>query len=134
MPAERGTDTRLSKPALLFLLGQKPEALDLLARQQPSLDAKHANTLYLKLVPYWKNPDAANEKALLDFAGSNRASLVLAHWHIGIRLLSEGDRAGARRHLETCVAIRYPYFWGYLESRALLARMNQDAKWPRWIP
>jgi hypothetical protein len=132
MPAERGTDTRLSKPALLFLLGQKQEALDLLARQQPSLDAKHANTLYLKLVPYWKNPDAANEKALLDFAGGSRASLVLAHWHIGIRLLGEGDRAGARQHLEACVAIRYPFFWGWLESRALLARMK-DPKWPRWI-
>ena len=133
MPAEGGTDTRLSKPALLFFLGQKEEALDLLARQQPRLDANPTNNLYHKLVPYWKNPDAANEKALLDFASGSRASLVLAHWHIGIRLLGEGDRAGARRHFEACVAIRYPFFWGYLESRALLARMK-DPKWPPWIP
>src|SRR5262249_26129727 len=100
MPADRGTDTRLSKPALLFLLGQKEEALDLLARLQPHLDAKDSKTLYNWLVPYWKNPDAANKKALLDFAGGSRSSLVLAHWHIGIRLLAEGDRSGARRHFE----------------------------------
>jgi serine/threonine protein kinase/Tfp pilus assembly protein PilF len=132
MLAEGGTDTRLSKPALLFFLGQKEDALDLLARQPPHLDSKDSKTLYHWLVPYWRNPDAANEKALLDFAVGSRASLVLAHWHIGIRLLGEGDRAGARRHLEACVAISYPFFWGYLESRALLARMK-DPKWPRWI-
>jgi tetratricopeptide (TPR) repeat protein len=134
MPVERGTDTRLSKPALLFFLGQEDQALDSLARQQPHLDPKEANILYQKLVPYWKNPDAANEKALLDFAGASRASLVLAHWHIGIRLLAKGDRTAARRHFEACVGLRYPFFWGYLESRALLAQMNRDAKWPPWIP
>jgi hypothetical protein len=60
--------------------------------------------------------------------------LVLAHWHIGIRQLADRDRAGARRHFEACRALHYPYFYGYLESRALLARMDRNPDWPDWIP
>jgi tetratricopeptide (TPR) repeat protein len=134
IPANRGTDSLLTKPALLFLLGQKSKALDLLTQQQPQPDPREGNTLHARLITYWKNPNATKEKELLDIAGRSKASLVLAHWHIGIRILGEGDRIGARRHFEACVAIHYPYFWGYLESRAMLARMSNDPTWPPWIP
>jgi serine/threonine protein kinase/tetratricopeptide (TPR) repeat protein len=122
-----------TQPALLFLLGQKPAALELCAKHQAELDPKADKTVYDRVVDYWKNPNAAREKELLDFAGSAKASLVLAHWHIGIRQLADGDRAGARRHFEACMALHYPYFYGYLESRALLARMDKDPTWPPWI-
>ena len=95
-------------------------------------DLDSRNALYDRLVNYWKNPNAASEKELLDLAGGSRASLVVAHWHIAIRLLADGNRDAARQHFETCMRQHYLYFHGYLESRALLARM-EDPNWPWWL-
>jgi serine/threonine protein kinase/tetratricopeptide (TPR) repeat protein len=122
-----------TQPALLFFLGEKQAALELCARHQAALDPGAGKTVYDRVVDYWENPDGTREKELLDFANRSKPSLVLAHWHIGIRQLADGDRAGARRHFEACLALHYPHFFGYLESRAFLARMDRDPEWPNWI-
>jgi tetratricopeptide (TPR) repeat protein len=134
MAEERAVAGLFTKPPLLFLLGERAEALHVLGQPKPELAPKHGNTLHDKLVAYWGHPSAATEKALLDLASRSKASLVHAHFQIGMRLLADGDRVAARRHFQACMALQYPLFTGYLESRALLARMNQDPTWPPWIP
>jgi serine/threonine protein kinase/tetratricopeptide (TPR) repeat protein len=133
MEGEQVADTLFPQPALLFLLGQREKAFQLLAEHRPDADLDSRNALYDRLVNYWKDPTAASEKELLDFAGGSRASQVLAHWHIAIRLIADGNRIAARKHFAKCMTLHYLYFRGYLESRALLARMK-NPKWPPWIP
>jgi serine/threonine protein kinase/tetratricopeptide (TPR) repeat protein len=134
MAEERATAGLFSQPSLLFFLGQKPAALHMLDQSKPERGPKDGNTLYDNVVAYWGRPSAATEKVLLDFASHSKASLAHAHFQIGMRLLADGDRVDARRHFQACMALQYPLFMGYLESRALLARMNQDPAWPPWIP
>jgi serine/threonine protein kinase len=134
MESERSVEGRFRRLALLFFLGQKEKALNLLGRYQPKPGPRASDKLYERVANYWKDPTADKEKQLLDFASGSKASLVYAHWYIAFRLLGDGDRAGARRHFESCVNLHYPYFLGYLESRALLARMDKDPNWPPWIP
>jgi serine/threonine protein kinase/tetratricopeptide (TPR) repeat protein len=134
MEAERSVEGRFRRLALLFFLGQKKKALDLFGKYPPKLGHRASDKLYERVASYWKDPTADEEKQLLDFASGSKASLVYAHWYIAFRLIGDGDREGARRHFKACMALHFPYFLGYLESRALLARMDKDLTWPRWIP
>src|SRR5262249_60138474 len=124
--AEDGATAGLfSQPSLLFFLGQKAAALHVLGQSNPERGPKDGNTLYDKVVAYWGHPSAATEKALLDLASRSKASLAHTHFQIGMRLLADGDRVDARRHFQACMALQFPLRDGYLQSRALLARMNQ---------
>jgi serine/threonine protein kinase len=128
MEVERSVFGQFKRLTLLFFLGEREKALDLLGKYQP----KDGDDFYKRVANYWNDPSAAREKELLDFASGSKTSSIFAHWYIAFRLLGDGDRDGARRHFEACVNLHYPYFLGYLESRALQARMK-DPKWPKWI-
>ena len=67
-------------------------------------------------------------------AGSIARDQMLAHYHIGLRNLAQGDRDGARRSFQQTVDTRV-FHWGAATlSRAFLARMEQDAEWPNSTP
>jgi serine/threonine protein kinase len=134
MESEQSVEGRFRRLALLFFLGEKEKALNLLGKYPPKPGPRASDKLYERVAHYWKDPTADKEKQLLDFASGSKASLVYAHWYIAFRLLGDGDRNGARQHFKACMALHYPYFLGYLESRALLAQMDRDANWPWWIP
>ena len=75
-----------------------------------------------------------NENELLRFAGSSARNQLMAHWYIGMRKLSRGDRDGARRSFQQAVDTRV-FHWGPVAlCRAFLARMDQDPAWPNSTP
>jgi tetratricopeptide (TPR) repeat protein len=118
----------------LFLLGQKEAALELLRSDQPN-DSHELGMLHAKLADYYKNPDAATMKSLLDFASRHKGFQISAHFAMGVRQLAEGDRVGALQHFQEGVAVRHPYWVPeYNRSRAFLVRMQKDPTWPPWIP
>ena len=50
---------------------------------------------------------------------------------VGMMLLADGDRAGAKPHFQASVATRCFYLGGYDLSRTFLARMEADPAWPK---
>jgi hypothetical protein len=72
------------------------------------------------------------EGRLLEAAGTCRPKLCEAHFSIGLRHLSEGDRDGARRHFQKCADTRVFIYWDHRWARAFLERLK-DPAWPRWI-
>jgi hypothetical protein len=117
----------------LCFLGQKEAALEVLRPYQPNASHEFAK-LCAKMVDYCQEPVAATKKNLLEFASRTKGFQMRSHLAIGLRQLVEGDRASARQHFQEGVAVRQPYFIGFPECRALLARMQKDPTWPPWIP
>ena len=75
-----------------------------------------------------------NAEKLLRTAGHSKRKQMFAHMCIGLMLFADGDRPGARRHFNECVATHYSHRGDYQWSRAFLARMDRDPAWPRWMP
>jgi hypothetical protein len=130
----RGRRGELYPPIILFFLGRKDEAATLyrdmaLAGVHQPLDRTR---WYQKVCEYWAGMRSADE--LLVGAGGSQWFLCEGNFFIGVRLLAEGDRAGARRHFEASVATRVLEFMEYEWSRAFLACMEHDPTWPPWIP
>jgi hypothetical protein len=71
---------------------------------------------------------------LLKEAGPSRLNQCEAHFFIGLALLSDGNRDGARTHFRQSVATRIHTFLDYVWSRAFLSRLEADPTWPPWIP
>jgi serine/threonine protein kinase len=118
----------------LRFLGRRSEAVALsreLQLQASSL-LPVRNNWYRHLLDY--DSDRLSEDALLELASASRWNQLEAHFHIGLSRLADGDRTGAGDHFRAAVATKvfqyYPYDW----SRAFLSRMEQDPKWPPWIP
>jgi hypothetical protein len=71
---------------------------------------------------------------LLVAAGSSRLNRCEAHFFIGMSLLADGDRAGARTHFQRSVDTHVFWYVDHCWSRAFLSRLDADPHWPRWIP
>jgi tetratricopeptide (TPR) repeat protein len=130
----RGRRAEFYPPIILLFLGRTDEAAALYrdmaeAGVHQPLDRTR---WYQKACEYWAGLRSADE--LLAGAGGSQWFLCEGHFFIGLRLLAEGDRAGARRHFEASVATRVLQFMEYDWSRAFLARMENDPTWPPWIP
>lgn len=73
------------------------------------------------------------DEELLKRSANSRIALCQAHFYIGMARLAQGERDTARQHFNKCVEYR---ILSYLEdhlSRALLAQLDRDPLWPRWI-
>ena len=130
----RGRRGEFYPPTILLFLGKKDEAAALYrdmaeAGVHTPLDRTR---WYQKACEYFAGMRSADE--LLVGAGGSQLFLCEGHFFIGLRLLAEGDRAGAHRHFEKSVATRVLHFMEYDWSRAFLARMENDPIWPPWIP
>jgi serine/threonine protein kinase len=120
----------------LYLLGESDRAtreagnIKALTNQEPWSDLDGDRLL----LEYMRNPDPTTEAKLLK--ASSRSQTLLCHVHcvIGFVLLGKGDRTGARRHFEACVATHQ--FLNALDinaCRVFVERMKKDPDWPPWI-
>ncbi|MHC4984313.1 MAG: tetratricopeptide repeat protein [Planctomycetota bacterium] len=119
---------------LFRLLGRKSEGVEASRglREQFAGMPRWILERYQGLLDY--SCDLLSAEALLKEAGDSRQYQCQAHFFIGITLLSEGDRAGAITHFQSCrdtdVFFLYVHHW----SRAFLEHLEQDPTWPPWIP
>jgi lipoprotein NlpI len=71
---------------------------------------------------------------LIAIAGKSQDKRCEAHFYIGMRDLSTGDRTSAREHFRQSAATSFFYFFEYNWSDAFLKRLESDPNWPPWIP
>jgi tetratricopeptide (TPR) repeat protein len=118
---------------VLRLLARKAEAIraSLELRDHGPREPNWRHGWYHRLLDYNCGLLAAED--LLKAAGPSRYNRCEAHFFIGLTLLADGDRAGARDHFQKAVATRVLTYFEYNWSRAFLTRMDNDPKWPRWI-
>lgn len=114
-------------PNILFLLGRREEAV---GHYRHLLDTTEGVPWYNSAYEFWAERRTAEK--LLEEAGQSRWMQCEAHYYIGIKRLSEGDRAAAREHFQKSVDARVLWYLEYEWSRALLGQM-QDPAWPPWI-
>jgi serine/threonine protein kinase len=120
--ADWGKVMQYVAPALM-LLGKRKEAADLLPSTLPFAPPR---------TPYWAG--SWTETKLFEDASKSRAYLSMAHYAVGLVRLSEGDRTGARDHLQKTVDINFYSHPTYTYARAYLERLKRDPEWPKWIP
>ena len=120
---------------VLHYLGERNQARDLLQPFKPRFEhyPQYLMKLYQDQLDYLRNPDEAAAEKRLATAGLPRWEQVYMHPLIGLTRLGEGNRAAARRHFEAGRRLRDPYYPLCVLNSAILARMNKDPTWPRWI-
>jgi serine/threonine protein kinase len=134
-----------SAPAALLFLGKKKEAAEF-ARGNASLSepARLADLLAGKLSEQQFLSEAARLADLLagklseqtfvkEVCGSRYFSCGHQYW-VGMARLSEGDRKGAREAFKAAVDTGLYSMIYHAQSRIMLARLDSDPTWPKWIP
>jgi tetratricopeptide (TPR) repeat protein len=134
--APRGTTdslygTSFDLMTVLQLLGRPEEAAAGFRALQPSYRQVWRNGWFERLLDY--ELDRITEQALLAIAGKSQWNLCQGHYYIGLRRLSEGDRAGARMHFRESITTPVVGFDEYEWSQAFLSRIDADSNWPPWI-
>lgn len=124
-------------PVVLFFVGQKKEANAIVKlhrheRLRASQGSGMGDPWTEKRTAHWAG--LLSPEKLLEAAGDSLWWQCEAHFDIGLVSLSDGDRAGARRHFEAAVATRVLWFLEYQWCRSFLARMAADPTWPPWLP
>jgi tetratricopeptide (TPR) repeat protein len=119
-----------------LFLGRKEEAFEAYRKSAEQALKLPRPTLSSSRPSSWRlfRAGAYPAEKLLAEVGPSLLGQCEAHFEIGMQLLSGGDRAGARSHFEKSVNTGVFRFLEHEWSRAFLARMDDDAKWPRWIP
>jgi N-acyl-D-amino-acid deacylase len=111
-------------PAALLLLGHRKEAAEA-ARGNLGLNPRTHIEDFLA--------NTYSEKQYLSEGGNSRY-LVCGHWYwAGMVRLSEGDRKGAREAFKASVDTGLWSVFYHLQSQIMLARLDSDPAWPRWI-
>jgi serine/threonine-protein kinase len=125
---------RLCPPMILLLLGRGTEAVQAgrKIRSDPALIPPWYQGWYHRYLDC--QCGLITEDELIQPAGTCRPKRCEAHFLIGLRHLSAGDRAGARAHFRQCAETRVFIYWDYQWARAFLRRLEQDPTWPPWIP
>jgi hypothetical protein len=70
----------------------------------------------------------------LKAAGASCVDQTNVHYFVGLTNLAKGNRTAAREHFRKAVETGSFTFDHYELSRALLGRLEQDPRWPPWIP
>ena len=73
------------------------------------------------------------EEKMLRMAGPFSNARCMAHFSIGLKALSCGEREKARSQFELVVATRQIGWYNYHLAKGFLLRMNRDSAWPGWI-
>jgi hypothetical protein len=119
-------------PTILQLLGRQSEAVDAYrALREKALKVPARPEWLDRLLEY--NAGLLQADKLLAAAVSSRLNLCEAHFFIGLTLLADGDRAGARDHFRRSAAAHVIWFVEHWWSLAFLSRMEKDPTWPPWI-
>jgi hypothetical protein len=69
-----------------------------------------------------------------DQAAACRPKLCEAHFLLGLRRLSEGNRGGALGHFQKSIDTRSFIYWDHKWARNFRDRLKKDPTWPQWIP
>jgi serine/threonine protein kinase len=118
----------------LFFLGKTRQAAQASSqiRREPGGLPMLRDDWYFSLVDYASGQ--ISEAGLLKAAAASPLLRCNAHFLIGLRHLSDGDRPGAREHFQKCSDTRVFVCWDWIWARAFLVRLEKDSTWPRWIP
>jgi hypothetical protein len=118
---------------VLRFLGRKKEAREISHRflQQPQHFPPVRQGAFRNALEYCAEQLPADR--FIASMGGKRGDLCNAHLCIALTALADGDRAGARRHLQLCVDTHFYEFFPYDLSRLWLSRMASDPTWPPWI-
>jgi tetratricopeptide (TPR) repeat protein len=87
---------------------------------------------YRAPLEHWAGRRSAED--MIASAGQSRGLQSRAHHLAGLFFLAQGDRVSARQHFERSVVTGTHWRTEHQWSRAFLARLEQDPKWPPWIP
>jgi lipoprotein NlpI len=126
--------TRLFSQSVLRLLGRKADAAaaSLECRKQASKETARAWPLWWQRMLDYNCGSVSADELLV--ACQDRFAQCVAHYFIALTKLAEGDRPGARAHFRKAIATRYYPSVYYALSRTFLLRLEQDPRWPPWIP
>jgi hypothetical protein len=119
---------------ILQLLGYKDEAV---AASRALRNKKDVAVIFQygnlkRLLDYYC--EDLSESDLLEASARSKWSLCDAHYAIALSRLANGDRPSAREHFRKAVQTRLIALPQCDWSRSFLARMEDDAAWPPWIP
>jgi tetratricopeptide (TPR) repeat protein len=126
------TSWPLAPPAIFLFLGKPKEARQAWLRVRKEDVPVWFDGWWLKFWDY--NCGRITTNQFLQSAGQDRGKQSVAYFVIGLWRLSEGDRTAAREQFRQCVATRVFADWHSPWARAFLKRMDEDPRWPRWIP
>ena len=125
----------LFRPVLLLLLGEKPQAV---------ADSRQFRGLAVNRLPHLRlgfyeqllsfNCGELGEDELLHSTQRSKWDQCEANFFVGLAHLAEGDRESAAAHFRAAVATRCDGFLACDWSAAFLIRLENDPRWPRWIP
>jgi tetratricopeptide (TPR) repeat protein len=125
----------LFRPALLLLLGEKSEAVADSRRfrsHAPNGLPPLRGAFYERLLKF--NCGKLAEDELVQTTQNSNWDQCEAHFFIGLSLLAEGNRDAAKGHFRKAVDTRCDGFLACDWSDAFLIRLDNDPRWPRWIP
>lgn len=125
----------LFRPALLLLLGEKSEAVADSRRfrsQTRNRLPPLRRTCYERLLQF--NCDELGDVELLETTQHSKWDQCEAHFFIGLARIAEGNRDAAKAHFRAAVATRCDGFLACDWSDAFLIRLDNDPRWPEWIP
>ncbi len=125
--------TRRTKSDVLLFLGEKERALRILRTIRfPFAFSQEWNLFYEAMRQFALGQ--LSDDAWLAKARTSRFQQCIAHYQIGLFRLAEGDRKGARDHFQKAVDTRAVWIYDWAWSKLFLSRLQNDRKWPPWIP
>jgi serine/threonine protein kinase len=129
---KEGLPMRTNGEALLFL-GRKEEAVAIL-RRAPVLFAFSEDWRRFYEARRRFECGQLSENEYLATAGVSRWKQLHAHYQLGLFRLADGDRAAARDHFQQAVDTSGVWIYPWVWSQMFVSRLENDPKWPPWIP
>src|SRR5262249_29045531 len=129
---DKGQSLSRGDATFLLFLGERDEAAEVLQMAAARSDGVF-RSLVSRAAAYVARARTLSEADFLKGANDN-ASLHAYELIVGLVRLSDGDRDGAREHLEKMLATDQTHRFTYQLGRTLLERLKSDETWPKWIP
>src|SRR5262249_248367 len=129
---DKGQSLSRGDATFLLFLGHRDEAAEVLqmVAARPDMTFRF---FVSRAAAYVARERTLSEADLLKGATDN-ASLHGYELIVALVRLSDGDRDGAREHLEKMLATDQTHRFTYQLGRTLLERLKSDETWPKWIP
>ncbi|HEY7153398.1 MAG TPA: hypothetical protein VH575_05515 [Gemmataceae bacterium] len=122
----------MATQSVLCLLGKKGDAVtasEALLKQKDPFPLRREPIL--RCLRYNAGELTADE--LVQRAGRSQWDQCLAHYHVAMTKLAQGDRKGAQEHFDKVIKTR-AYGWGEYEMSWVFQARLKDPSWPPWIP